>query len=451
MSYESPQPQKFGRFTVSSLTARVIKLILGAITGITLARVLGPAGKGNLTLLLTIPSFAYAASNLGLGVSISYHCGKERQDDVLLNGFTLFLALGIITTFVAALFLFTIRDQVFSDIATNLLLIALLLVFLTFLFNYTVIAFQALYQIFTLNILLLIHPATYLLLVITLLVFMHYGLDGALTATGAGMALTIIAGLIILSNRVIIRGVRINLVLQKKMLFYGSKVHSGAILQAFSARIDYWLLAYFLDPAAVGYYALATSLGEMLWIIPASVQEVLQPRIMRFDDEYRDNLVKVSHRMTVFVLFLAWLGMILIGKPLIRFLYGPDFLPSYRILMYLLPGVISFASVRVLSVDIYALGKPLLSSLASGIILITISVADFLLIQRWEVVGAAFGYSLAYVAGMFTIIIVYRILKGVNLSDLFIPKKDDFRMIISIIRGIFRDYSLRHSKEIATK
>jgi len=451
MSSETPQPQKFGRFTISTLTARVIELVLGGITGIILARVLGPAGKGNLTLLLTIPAFAFAVSNLGLGVSISYHVGKERQHHVILNGFVLFIALSIISTFVTALVLFAVRGQVFLGIDTHLLAIALLLIFLAFLYEFTITSFQALYQIFTLNIILLIRPITYLLLVVALLVFVKYGLAGALTATGIGLALTIIPGLIILNRRVKLQISWSSLALQKRMLIYGGKVHSGAILQAFSSRIDYWLLAYFLDPAAVGYYALGTSLGEMLLIIPASVQEVLMPRIMRYDDDSRDDLVKMSHRLVIFFLFLACMGMIILGKPLISILYGQEFLPSYRLLVFLLPGVMAYGSNRVLGVDIYALGKPLLSSLASGAILITLAVADFLFIQRWEAVGAAFGYSLSYVAGMLTIVTLYRFLKGVQIFDLFVPKKDDFRMIYKIIRDIFRDYTLRSSKELVAK
>ena len=451
MSSESPQNQKFGRFTISTLTTRIIELVFGGITGITLARVLGPAGKGNLTLLLTIPVFAFAVSNLGLSVSIGFHSGKERQNDVILNGFVLFLILSVISTSLSAVVLFAVRDQVFSGIDTHLLVIALLLVFLTFLYEFTITSFQALYQIFTLNIILLIRPITYLLLVIALLVFVKYGLAGALTATGVGLALTALPGLVILKRRVNLQLNRVSLPLQKSMLIYGSKVHSGAILQAFSARIDYWLLAYFLDPAAVGYYALSTSLGEMLLIIPASVQEVLMPRIMRYDDDSRDELVKMSHRLVIFFLFFACFGMIVLGKPIISILYGQEFLPSYRLLVFLLPGIMAYASNRVLGVDIYALGKPLLSSLASGAILVTLAIADILFIQRWEVVGAALGYSIAYVVGMLTIVTLYRYLKGVQISDLFIPKMNDFRLVIKLIREIIRDYTSGPSKELLTK
>jgi len=441
-------PQRFGRFALSTFSTRFIELIIGGITGVILARILGPSGKGTLTLLLTIPSFAYAAGNMGLGVSMSYFSGEAEQDEVIVNGFFLVFVLGIISSAIAALVVFVVRDELFPGNEIYLLLIAVSLVFLLYFYEFTLMGFQALYQIYTLNIILFIRPIVYLILIILFLVFLNMGVIGALIATGVGLIFTIVPGLIILRKQIETSIYSIDFSLLRKILLYGTKVHSGAILQAFSARIDYWIIAYFLDPASIGYYALATSLGEMLLIIPASIQEVLMPRVMRYDDKHRDGLVRISNRLVLFVLALASIGLIVLGKPLITTLYGMEFLPSYQILVFLLPGVMAYASNRVLGVDIYAIGRPLLSSLASGTILVSLSVADFLLIPRMGINGAAFGYSLAYIFGMLVIISLYRSLKGGKTFDLLVAKKEDFQLIIELVRGVFSDYVRKSTENI---
>lgn len=439
MTSISSESQRFGRFTLSTLAARVIELVLGGVTGIILARVLGPTGKGNLTLLLTIPTLVFATINMSVGISLSYHSGKENQDDVIVNGFVMMFILGLFGTLITTLFVLANHSNLFPGIEEQLIVVALILVFLVFLYQFITESLLALYRVFELNVVLIIRPTLYLGLVIILVVVKQFGIFGALLATGAGFLLTIVAGFIILKRYINFSIFYINLELQRKIISYGLKVHVGKVLQALSSRLDYFIIAIMLDTAAVGYYSLATSLGEMLLILPASVQEVLIPRLMRYQDENRDNLVRISNRMVLFFMVLTCISVAIIGKPLIIFLYGVEFSPSYNILVLLLPGVLAYSSSRLLGVDINALGKPLLGSLASGVALVILVVFDLIAIPQFGIIGAAWGYSLAYLGGMLTILLLYTTIKNSKIFDLLIPKAEDFQLMYRVIRDIFSD------------
>ena len=66
-----------------------------------------------------------------------------------------------------------------------------------------------------------------------------------------------------------------NKVFVKEVFRYGIKGWIGDIAVTTSNRGDQLILSYFLPPAALGLYSICGSIGQLVWILPGSVRQIL--------------------------------------------------------------------------------------------------------------------------------------------------------------------------------
>lgn len=129
----------------------------------------------------------------------------------------------------------------------------------------------------------------------------------------------------------------------KESLRYGGKGYVGNIAQFLNYRLNIFLVAYFLDVAAVGFYVLAVGMAERLWMIPGSIGTVLFPRVAAIDKTQANQLTPKVSRHTLFIVFMLSIVLLALARPLIQLLFGTAFLPSVEPLMVLLPGIVALS------------------------------------------------------------------------------------------------------------
>ena len=86
MSTASTLAERLGRFQngLGGATASTAVIgLLGAVSGILLARTLGPAPRGEYAAIVLWPTALAIVGELGFNFSISYHCGKGRSISAL--------------------------------------------------------------------------------------------------------------------------------------------------------------------------------------------------------------------------------------------------------------------------------------------------------------------------------------------------------------------------------
>jgi stage V sporulation protein B len=437
---------RFSKNLVRVFAARGIVLVASILLGILTARVLGPEDKGNLSLLLLIPTFAFAIGKLGLGVSVNYVYGKTKSPYVIFNSIFLSLFLGITATIFAGPFVVLTKDFFFYELDDFLLYGALSLVFANFLYNFVVFNVQALYIIKEYTILIALQPLFNLgILVLQIFVF-HFDLFGAIIAQLISMLIAVAAGLYILWRALMGFRFRINPPLLREMLQYGSKAQIGLILKTISARVDLLIIAYFLEPVAVGYFAVATSVVEVMLFLPASLQEILLPWLMRNLNQKREVISSILTRLIFFIVILVSLGLLLVGNWLIVFIFGADYQLSYGLAKYLLPGVVALSIGKIMNISIYARGYPNLVSLATGVSVAVLIISDVVLIPVYGVFGAAIGYSLSNLVGAMILIYVFMKLTKAKLAEILVPQRNDFVYMAEMLKGIYSSFTTRHNR-----
>jgi O-antigen/teichoic acid export membrane protein len=213
----------------------------------------------------------------------------------------------------------------------------------------------------------------------------------------------------------------------KDLTKYGVKAYFGILAQFLNYRLDMFMVALFLTTASVGYYSIAVVIAEKLWMLPGTIATVLFPRISSIKDTEANNLTPRIARHTFFIIFIISLILAMLTVPIIKILFGIDFLPSAVPLLILLPGIVALGGAKTLTADMAGRGKPQFGTYAAFTSLAVNFPLNLWLIPRWGISGAAFASSIAYI--IFTLVVIgsFSKISQKSWSDILIIKKTDFQ------------------------
>jgi O-antigen/teichoic acid export membrane protein len=146
---------------------------------------------------------------------------------------------------------------------------------------------------------------------------------------------------------------------------------------------------------ALGEYSIASQLAEVIGILPASVALVLFPRLASdLSGSWRLTLRTAAIVGGLLAVTAGVVGAI--AEPLIALAYGAAFAGSVAQLRLMLPGVVFFGMLSVLSQFIAAVGMPLSIVWAWAAGFVAIVVLCGWLVPLAGAAGAALAVSITY-------------------------------------------------------
>lgn len=402
--------QGFARNVTSTFATNVLLMPLSLATSAFLARWLGPAGKGQMTLLLLLPNMLGLILGAGLAVSNGYFAGSKRIPvaDLARNsvGFALIATLiGGLATWIG---LSTgLLNRLLPDLPPNLLLLALILLPISLLTGYFTAILQGVQRIQRINMLTLAQGLAAFGLVTLLVPVLGWGLVGGIIAyicAGAGV-------LLLATRSVGQEGGKFQPRLERSVLGqtlpFGLRGQAGNLLQFFNYRLDAFIVNFYLGAAGVGIYSVAVALAELLWHLPNAASFVIFPKASASTSQEMNRFTPRVFRLVLGVTFVGALVIALVGRPLIILIFSNTFSASYPPLLALLPGVVLLGGGKVLTSEIAGRGYPEYNSINSGLGLVLTVILDLALIPRYGVLGAAIASSVAYSAIFFLAIFFY--------------------------------------------
>jgi O-antigen/teichoic acid export membrane protein len=115
--------------------------------------------------------------------------------------------------------------------------------------------------------------------------------------------------------------------------------NAGSTFSSFAKNSSVLLVGFFAGPAAAGLYRLASQISTAMTKIStllsrAIFAEVNQVRVLHGDDALR-ALFKQTNRFLFIAGFIVITLVILLGKPILLLMSGPQFLPAYPLLIIL--------------------------------------------------------------------------------------------------------------------
>jgi PST family polysaccharide transporter len=123
--------------------------------------------------------------------------------------------------------------------------------------------------------------------------------------------------------------------LAKKLLFASAPLILSSVFYLVYTKMDQVMIAYFSTKAEVGYFAVATRLSEVWFFIPTAVVNTLFPGIVDLRERDREKYKYNIHRLMAVLSFLALIICVLISWQadfIISTLYGHEYFKSIKVL-----------------------------------------------------------------------------------------------------------------------
>jgi len=359
------------------------------------ARLLGPTGRGTLTLLILIPTTLTALFEMGQFFAMSHLAARQPRYRESLSFNT---AVYSIATIGPGLGLCALLTSYFLPAVSNLALVSLLGasaigagVYLRAESGLAVgIGKLVLYNL-SRAVLGGTFPALLVLIATLGMVEVRTAFVAWCVASFASAA-TLGAGLRPVMGKV-------SAAVAIEQLKVGLPIHSSNVSQFLLLRADQALLAIFATRAAVGHYSVAVNVSEVVLYAPTSAAAIVLPRLSdaRYDASAVDTLADAM-RIAVWASIGSAVVLAACGPAIVHFAFGANFDGSIASVELLLPGA---AAMGIAAVAVPALiarrrfRSIFVCSAASVVLNLSLNLA---LIPAAGAAGAALAASIAYIA-----------------------------------------------------
>ena len=363
-------------------------------TGVLVARLLGPSGRGEAAVILTLAQIVGWLGSLGMNEGVTYVGAKRPHDMGRIVGTSLVLVVGLGTVGLAlalGLLPVVIGADDPSLAIGRMFMVTIYLGVANGLFSCTLAGNQ---DFAGANLVRVAQPATYLVLLLAFLAFGQITVGTVLVAAGGGLAATVVASLARLWRTV---GVgKPSLDIAKQVGSYGLRVQGSLLGDLGTARLDFLLLPTFLTPAAIGLYSVATNVSSIIVSVVGAVGQLAFPAAARRGQKDGTVLVGRLLRLLLSAGTLVAIPLFVLAPWAISLVYGEAFRGAATPLRILLPGVVFSMGSTIVAGGLQAVNRPLAASACQLAGLVTTVVGLLLTLRPLGINGAALTTTCAY-------------------------------------------------------
>lgn len=433
------QAPRFHRDVVTTFATQICTLLASLANAALLARCLGPAGRGQVALALTVPSLLSLALGLGVGVANVFYTGRRQfsRETLAANTVALMLMTTAISLFLGAVLVSTrFLEWTLPGLPAGLLLLACAALPFALLEAGFSGILQGMQRIRTLNLVAFARTTMNLGVALVLVAVLRRGLVGAIMASISASALAVCLLFVALEIPMQALLPRWERGVMWAVISFGVRGQLGNVFQFLNYRLDTFIVNYYQGAASVGIYAAGVSLAELLWQAPNAVGFVIFPKAASSGGEAMNQFTPRVFRATLVLMLLGTACLAAAGQPAIRLLYSSAFLSAYGPMLLLLPGVALLGSGRVITNELAGRGKPLINSMNALLSLVVTVALDLILIPRHGIVGAAAASSISYALTFAVAVGCFLRVSGLSLRALFRPDRADLEQLRRIVGGV---------------
>ncbi|RZK21657.1 MAG: flippase [Pedobacter sp.] len=408
---------------------QLIRMCVGLVVGVWVARYLGPEKFGILNYAQSLVALFSALATLGLNNIVIRELVKKNYDKNLLMGTSFIMKLiGGAVTF---LFLFIAINIIPSDSYTKIvvLIVASSTIFQSF--NVIDFYFQSKVEskfVVYVNILVLIVSTVlkvlFLLLKAPLVLF-------ALLTVIENIVLAI--GLIYFykKNKETIKAWSFDKGICLMLLKDSWPLILSSISISIGMRIDQVMIKSYMNDVNVGYYAVGVKFAEIFTFIPMLISQSIYPKILEMDFNKERSKLIFMLRSIFYLLVLLSVGVNIFSSFAINLLYGVKYEDSISVVNILI-WTIPFTYLNIVTSTILQKLNKSKTILFRQLLIAGINiVANTFLIPRFGTVGASLSTLIADTSLFFFGFFLYNerwiYLLRIE-SILFIPTKNIFKL-----------------------
>lgn len=398
---------------VFTLGARVLSAALGIFSAIIVARLLGVEGQGRYSVFLATVFLGAQFLNFGVQSANTFFVGsnKKLRHRLLSNSLLVAFFSSIIWIIFIEAFPLITGHSAFDN--NFLKYISYFFLPIELLFGY----FQALalgmasFRLY--NSIDILRKMLFLGALVALISLDVLTLFNALVALCISSLLGVLAiGISLFERRI----ERPSLPVFKVTFKYGVWIYVATLMSFLILRSDLIMLNYFVGVRESGYYSIAVSLGDALYLIPTSVAAVL---FSKYSNESEIMGKWISLKKTTVVLLLGLIplciGVFFFSRTLISTLYGEEYLNAAGALEVLIPGILFLSIATQMQSFLAGINAPFLNAFGAFLVFLLNLVLNFFFIPKYGAVGAALASTLSY--AIWAVLSFYLCLRKVGQND----------------------------------
>jgi O-antigen/teichoic acid export membrane protein len=420
--------------------------ILIFATDVILANALGPAAKGRFALVLLYSQLAATVIGFGMDQAIAVVTGRgpEEARRAFANAILWSAVVGG-GTVLASLWLYGIPAAgapsgplvvLFPNLSAAQFTFAALAIPAELFFNLGLFALLGRRRVAAYSSIRLLRRLTLLALLFGTALVANLGLAAALILNLVSLALTV-AAIFWAAARERLVSIVPSIELLGEELRYGSKSVVGTLAERLQFRADAFIVNAIAGVRATGIYSVTSGLAETLWYIPNALGVVMFSRAVDPKADAARTAATLT-RTTLALSILLAVPTAAFGPRLVRFVYGSAFADAGVALRLIIPGVVAYSVVAVLSRYLSGVGRPgtgtviLLLGLAANV------VANLILVPRFGILGAAVASSVSYGLTALVMLAVFIRLSGRGVAETLIVRRSDVVAAIAVFRALVR-------------
>jgi O-antigen/teichoic acid export membrane protein len=178
---------------------------------------------------------------------------------------------------------------------------------------------------------------------------------------------------------------------------YGIKAYLSALFAFILLRIDLLMVKYILGAIQAGYYAVAVSLADMFYMLPAVVGTIIFPKLSAMENDVEKW--RYTKKVTLYLGIALSLIVILaipVAKPIIRLLYGKAFLPAVPAFVVLGIATLFYGISNMFSNCLAAMNFPwFVVNIFMAVAVVNVLLNIFM-IKIFGIMGASFSSLICY-------------------------------------------------------
>jgi O-antigen/teichoic acid export membrane protein len=405
----------------SILLSNIVSSLIGA-------RALGPAGRGDLLVVVLWPPVVAMLAGLGLPTAYRYWMAKEpeRASKLFSNAVIYTLAVGVISIGVAYLIVPHLVGQRSPQVMTLLRIYQVNIPAALFLdlmrallegtrrFGWAGAARLIFFGVQAVGFALLWYLGRFTVATATVTM---------ISAQTAAMLLALAAVWHQLRPRWQPSWTEF-----KKSMSYALRDYPGGVADFTTLRLDQLMLGAMASNVAIGLYVIAVRLSEATTLAADAIAKALMPEVASAQAGRKaESLWATSLRLTIYmhaiVLLPLWLG----APFILRALFGENFVAATPAFRWLLLAAAVWGWASIVISGLRGFGYPGLSTVARFCGAVVTGIALVILLPRLGITGAAIASLIGYSAMLSVALFIFVRKRDLSLWDCLRPQRRDIR------------------------
>jgi O-antigen/teichoic acid export membrane protein len=223
--------------------------------------------------------------------------------------------------------------------------------------------------------------------------------------------------------------------LAKELYSFGFFPMLALLMTTLNYKVDVLMLRGFpeiITTAQIGIYSVGMSITDRISLIPDTLKGVMISKLAKGADEH--EVAKVC-RLCFWCSFGICIGLLVIGKPLIRILYGSEYIDAYKVLLICAAGTIFIGYFKLIAQYNIVNKKQIRNVIMLAISVIVNIILNLLLIPRYQLSGAAVASGVGYFLSGIIFVTWFARNNGLKLSEMILIQKSDLLILNSLLQG----------------